>query len=31
LEHCNILNRDDHLANRGPGPRFWVGDARPSG
>jgi len=29
LEHCNILNRDDHLASRGPGPRFWVGDARP--
>lgn len=29
LEHCNILNRDDHMASRGPGPRFWVGDARP--
>jgi MerR family redox-sensitive transcriptional activator SoxR len=31
LERCNILNRDDHLASRGPGPRFWLGDARPSG
>jgi MerR family redox-sensitive transcriptional activator SoxR len=30
LEHCNILNRDDHMASRGSGPRFWVGDARPS-
>ena len=29
LEHCNILNRDDQMANRGPGPRFWLGDARP--
>ena len=29
LEHCNILNRDDNFANRGPGPRFWVGDPRP--
>lgn len=30
LEHCNVLNRDDHLASRGPGPRFWLGDPRPS-
>jgi len=31
LEHCNVLNRDDHLARRGPGPRFWLGDPRPPG
>jgi MerR family transcriptional regulator, redox-sensitive transcriptional activator SoxR len=24
LEHCNMLNRDDSVASRGPGPRFWI-------
>ena len=31
LEHCNVLNQDDQLAGRGPGPRFWLGDPRPPG
>jgi MerR family transcriptional regulator, redox-sensitive transcriptional activator SoxR len=31
LARCKILNRYDHLATRGSGPRFWLGDARPSG
>jgi MerR family redox-sensitive transcriptional activator SoxR len=30
LEHCTILNPGDQAGSRGPGPRFWVGDARPS-
>lgn len=29
LERCRILNPDDRLASRGPGPRYWVGDRRP--
>jgi MerR family redox-sensitive transcriptional activator SoxR len=31
LEQCGILNRDDQVASRGAGPRFWVEEARPSG
>ena len=31
LESCAILNPDDRVASHGPGPRYWVGDARPSG
>lgn len=30
LERCKILNPDDHAASHGPGPRFWMGDKRPS-
>jgi MerR family redox-sensitive transcriptional activator SoxR len=29
LDQCGILNRDDHMASRGAGPRFWLGDKRP--
>jgi MerR family redox-sensitive transcriptional activator SoxR len=31
LESCAILNPGDHLADHGPGPRYWLGDERPSG
>lgn len=31
LERCVILNRDDRMASNGPGPRYWLGDERPSG
>ncbi len=31
LERCAVLNPNDRLSSRGPGPRFWLGDARPSG
>jgi MerR family redox-sensitive transcriptional activator SoxR len=27
LERCHILNPGDEAAARGPGPRFWLGDA----
>ena len=30
LESCAILNPGDHLANHGPGPRYWMGDQRPT-
>ena len=30
LESCAILNPYDQVANHGPGPRYWMGDARPS-
>ena len=30
LESCAILNPDDRLASHGPGPRYWIGDERPS-
>jgi MerR family transcriptional regulator, redox-sensitive transcriptional activator SoxR len=29
LERCLILNPYDRLASHGPGPRYWIGDARP--
>ncbi len=29
LERCWILNPGDRAADRGPGPRYWVGDRRP--
>lgn len=31
LERCRVLNPDDQLASRGPGPRYWEGDPRPAG
>jgi MerR family redox-sensitive transcriptional activator SoxR len=31
LERCAVLNPNDRLSSRGPGPRFWLGDPRPSG
>lgn len=27
LERCKILNHQDRAASRGPGPRYWLGDA----
>lgn len=30
LDRCALSNPDDRVANRGPGPRFWIGD-RPAG
>jgi MerR family redox-sensitive transcriptional activator SoxR len=29
LESCAILNPYDRVASHGPGPRYWMGDARP--
>ncbi len=29
LDRCAILNPGDRLADNGPGPRLWLGDARP--
>jgi MerR family redox-sensitive transcriptional activator SoxR len=31
LERCQILNPYDRVGSHGPGPRYWVGDARPPG
>ena len=28
LDRCQLANPGDRAAERGPGPRFWVGDAR---
>jgi MerR family redox-sensitive transcriptional activator SoxR len=30
LARCRLANPDDRVAARGPGPRYWVGDPRPS-
>lgn len=30
LESCAILNPGDRVASHGSGPRYWVGDARPT-
>jgi MerR family redox-sensitive transcriptional activator SoxR len=30
LERCKLANPDDRAAARGPGPRYWIGDPRPS-
>jgi MerR family transcriptional regulator, redox-sensitive transcriptional activator SoxR len=27
LERCKLANPDDRASRRGPGPRYWVGDA----
>jgi MerR family redox-sensitive transcriptional activator SoxR len=29
LDRCALSNPDDRVGNRGPGPRFWIGDRRP--
>jgi MerR family redox-sensitive transcriptional activator SoxR len=29
LDRCALSNPDDRVGNRGPGPRFWMGDRRP--
>lgn len=31
LERCRILNPGDRAGGAGPGPRYWMGDARPEG
>ena len=31
LDRCRLANPDDRAAARGPGPRYWIGDARPAG
>jgi MerR family redox-sensitive transcriptional activator SoxR len=31
LDRCRLANPDDRAAARGPGPRYWIGDPRPSG
>ena len=30
LESCAILNPDDRVASHGSGPRYWMGDERPT-
>ncbi|HYF28308.1 MAG TPA: redox-sensitive transcriptional activator SoxR [Baekduia sp.] len=30
LARCKLTNPGDRAAARGPGPRYWVGDARPA-
>jgi MerR family redox-sensitive transcriptional activator SoxR len=29
LDRCRLANPGDLAADRGPGPRYWIGDARP--
>jgi MerR family redox-sensitive transcriptional activator SoxR len=29
LDRCQLANPGDRAARRGPGPRYWIGDARP--
>jgi MerR family transcriptional regulator, redox-sensitive transcriptional activator SoxR len=29
LDRCQLANPGDRVAERGPGPRYWVGDRRP--
>ncbi len=29
LDRCRLANPDDRVAARGPGPRYWIGDAPP--
>lgn len=29
LARCHVLNPNDRLGDTGPGPRYWMGDARP--
>ena len=31
LDRCQLANPGDRVAARGPGPRYWIGDARPAG
>jgi MerR family redox-sensitive transcriptional activator SoxR len=28
LQQCRLVNRDDLAGRSGPGPRYWIGDAR---
>lgn len=30
LERCKLMNLDDQAGNRGPGPRYWLGDEPPA-
>jgi MerR family redox-sensitive transcriptional activator SoxR len=29
LDRCRLANPGDRAGNRGPGPRYWIGDPRP--
>jgi MerR family transcriptional regulator, redox-sensitive transcriptional activator SoxR len=31
LDRCRLSNPGDRAASLGPGPRYWIGDPRPSG
>jgi hypothetical protein len=30
LDRCRFANPDDRVGQRGPGPRYWIGDRRPA-
>jgi MerR family redox-sensitive transcriptional activator SoxR len=30
LDRCKLANPDDRASRHGPGPRYWIGDRRPS-
>ncbi len=30
LDRCRLANPGDRAADRGPGPRYWIGDPRPA-
>jgi MerR family transcriptional regulator, redox-sensitive transcriptional activator SoxR len=30
LDRCKLANPGDRAADRGPGPRYWIGDPRPA-
>jgi MerR family redox-sensitive transcriptional activator SoxR len=30
LDRCQLANPGDRVAQRGPGPRYWIGDPRPA-
>jgi MerR family redox-sensitive transcriptional activator SoxR len=30
LDRCRLANPGDRVGERGPGPRYWIGDRRPS-
>ena len=30
LDRCQLVNPGDRAAQRGPGPRYWIGDPRPA-
>jgi MerR family redox-sensitive transcriptional activator SoxR len=30
LDRCRLANPGDRAASQGPGPRYWIGDARPA-
>jgi MerR family transcriptional regulator, redox-sensitive transcriptional activator SoxR len=30
LDRCRLANPEDRAAERGPGPRYWIGDVHPT-